>query len=389
MDPHFSRGAKDEVGEVEEPEVEEEDIRHLGAGRGEIQGDLKYAVPVDIINHLSIRSLRAFRPLSEAWHEFLGFRGPSENERLRSESGKRLAVRLYDDDDAETRSQSRGRRGQPAWRRLFDGVSPNVVVDKQGRSQSGSRINWQVPERASQSSPLAGERLRQVATPIQQAHSRQGDVLHRVASQQSDHGSARELGQADFSHFTNEELEAAVMPSLRQLLKNPDAEFRSMEQRQAMFAVLKRETPLVVVLPTGGGKTLLATLPALMESTRVHIFIAPFRALVNNMVERFRADGLEAIEWRYGERNPASIVVVSANIAVQWGFLVYAQEMHKKGLLAGIYFDEAHLTFTASDLAERACRITVTASRGLSGDFADCDVAAVTGKRAPNRDGRS
>jgi superfamily II DNA helicase RecQ len=351
VDPHFSRGAKDEVGEVEEPEVEEEDIRHLGAGRGEIQGDLKYAVPVDIINHLSIRSLRAFRPLSEAWHQFLGFCGPSENERLRSESGKRLAVRLYDDDDAETRSRSRsrGRTGQPAWRRLFDSSPPNAVVDKQSRSQSGSRINWQGPERASQSSPLAGERFSQVAILNQHGSSRQGDGLYSTASRQSDQGSARESGQADFSHFTNEELETAVMPSLRQILKNPDAEFRSMEQRQAMFAVLKRETPLVVVLPTGGGKTLLATLPALMDSTRVHVFIAPFRALVNNMVERFRTDGLEAIEWRHGERNPSSIVVVSANIAVQWGFLVYAQEMQKKGLLAGIYFDEAHLTFTASD----------------------------------------
>jgi hypothetical protein len=36
VDPHFSRGAKDEVGEVEEPEVKEEDIRHLEAGRSEI-----------------------------------------------------------------------------------------------------------------------------------------------------------------------------------------------------------------------------------------------------------------------------------------------------------------------------------------------------------------
>lgn len=72
----------------------------------------------------------------------------------------------------------------------------------------------------------------------------------------------------------------------------------------------------MVVLPTGGGKTLLAILPALMDSTRVHIFIAPFRTLMNNMVERFRADGLDAIEWRYGECNPASVVVVSANVAV-------------------------------------------------------------------------
>ena len=36
VDPHFSREAKDEVGEVEELEVEEEDIRYLEAGRSEI-----------------------------------------------------------------------------------------------------------------------------------------------------------------------------------------------------------------------------------------------------------------------------------------------------------------------------------------------------------------
>ena len=72
-----------------------------------------------------------------------------------------------------------------------------------------------------------------------------------------------------------------------------------------------------MVVPTGGGKTLLATLPATLDPSGVHIFVAPFRALVNNMVERFCKDGIEAIEWHWGERNPASVVVVSANIAVQ------------------------------------------------------------------------
>ena len=65
MDSHFSRRAKDEVGEIEELEVEEENIQYLGAGRDKIQGDLKYAILIDIINHLSIHSLRAFRLLSK------------------------------------------------------------------------------------------------------------------------------------------------------------------------------------------------------------------------------------------------------------------------------------------------------------------------------------
>ena len=45
---------------------------------------------------------------------------------------------------------------------------------------------------------------------------------------------------------------------------------------------------------------------------------------MNNIVEWFRVDRLEAIKWRYEEHNPASIIIISANIAVQWGFLIYA-----------------------------------------------------------------
>ncbi len=83
-----------------------------------------------------------------------------------------------------------------------------------------------------------------------------------------------------------------------------------------MFTVLKRETPLVVVLLTDREKILLTTLSALIDSIRVYIFIAPFCTLVNNIVERFRANGLETIKWRYREYNLASVVVISVNIVV-------------------------------------------------------------------------
>jgi hypothetical protein len=64
----FASGYKEDIGEVEEPEAEEESGLDLQSGRGEKQGSLKYGVPVDIIAHLSVRSLETFRPLSEGWH---------------------------------------------------------------------------------------------------------------------------------------------------------------------------------------------------------------------------------------------------------------------------------------------------------------------------------
>ena len=57
-----------------------------------------------------------------------------------------------------------------------------------------------------------------------------------------------------------------------------------MQQEQAMYAVLDRHTPLVVVLPTGRGKSLLFTVPALLEASRVTVVVVPYRALIKNLV---------------------------------------------------------------------------------------------------------
>jgi len=67
----FAHRYREEVGEVEEPEVELEDALELHAGWGEKIGAQRYGVPSDIVKHLSIRSMETFRPLSEAWHRFL------------------------------------------------------------------------------------------------------------------------------------------------------------------------------------------------------------------------------------------------------------------------------------------------------------------------------
>ena len=51
--------------------------------------------------------------------------------------------------------------------------------------------------------------------------------------------------------------------------------------------MLARETPLVVVLPTSGGKTVLALVAAIAEPEGVHVLVTPFRVLTDKMVRRF------------------------------------------------------------------------------------------------------
>ena len=64
----FAHGYAEEMAEIEEPEVEMDDALEMSAGRGGEIGTNRYGVSVDVIKHLSSRTVDVFRPLSEKWH---------------------------------------------------------------------------------------------------------------------------------------------------------------------------------------------------------------------------------------------------------------------------------------------------------------------------------
>ena len=70
----------------------------------------------------------------------------------------------------------------------------------------------------------------------------------------------------------------------------PRATFRSPEQRAAVEEIEKGTSPLVVVLPTGGGKSLLFQLLAVVSQAGTTIVVLPFRALTADLAA-FDADG--------------------------------------------------------------------------------------------------
>jgi hypothetical protein len=52
--------------------MEEDDPLEISARRGGEVGAKRYGVSLDVIKHLSSRSIDTFRPLSQKWHKFLG-----------------------------------------------------------------------------------------------------------------------------------------------------------------------------------------------------------------------------------------------------------------------------------------------------------------------------
>jgi superfamily II DNA or RNA helicase len=265
----FSKGYDDDVGEVEEEEVDDdgEDIVELQNSRTTRMGVGNYGVPIDIVKHLSVRSINAFRPLSMLWHAFLGVDGKS------------------------------GRRQQQE-----EGIEERQAARKRVQRESIS------------------------VTRLAPRH-REGLL----------HSNRREK----------------VCKAMQYIFKQQEVGFRSVEQELAVHAVLDQQTPLVVVLPTGGGKSLLFMVPGYVEEGKTTIVVVPYRALIADLVVRICASGIHCIEWKHGETNPAPVVVVSADVAgdvaYDGNFLGYARVLYDKGLLQRVVIDECHMIFTSSD----------------------------------------
>jgi hypothetical protein len=138
-----------------------------------------------------------------------------------------------------------------------------------------------------------------------------------------------------------------IKEAMRKVLQQEDPEFRSEEQERAVAAVLNLDTPLVVVLPTGGGKSLPFMPAASLPDPGVTMLVAPFNALLHDYVKRLKLSQVDHVVWYHGQTRYTPLVVVSADHSVGSDFITYGHTLGKR--LRRVVIDEGHLTFTASD----------------------------------------
>ena len=93
--------------------------------------------------------------------------------------------------------------------------------------------------------------------------------------------------------ISNSEIKALVQ---RVIQNEGPPTFKSLKQEIALQAILASETPLVVVLPTGGGKSLLFMAPACLADPGVTMVVAPFRELIRDLKRRLEEAEIPAIE---------------------------------------------------------------------------------------------
>ncbi|KJZ69797.1 hypothetical protein HIM_10815 [Hirsutella minnesotensis 3608] len=160
--------------------------------------------------------------------------------------------------------------------------------------------------------------------------------------------------------FTEAELDAGLKRMLGE-----DAVWKSDEQRQGMYHIASmannsvRSDMAIVVLPTGGGKSVFFLLPAFMEDERglggpISIVVVPFVALADDLMTRAEELRIDCMKWnsdvqdcdREERQRDARLVVVSADVAASAGFTSYVESIRARGLLERIFFDECHTFVT-------------------------------------------
>ncbi len=175
-------------------------------------------------------------------------------------------------------------------------------------------------------------------------------------------------------------LDRRIDTGLRQLLGN-QAGWRMEEQREGMRRIMAMRAGevLVVVLPTGGGKSILFMLPAVpLMNAGVSIVVVPFVALMDDLAARAQAFGLDCLRWvpsdqagRDGAARVARLVVVSADQANGAEFVSYASRLRAQGLLRRIFVDEGHTIIMDAGYRARLAEL-----RGLY--RYDCPVVLLT-----------
>ena len=73
-------------------------------------------------------------------------------------------------------------------------------------------------------------------------------------------------------------------------------QFRGL-QKPALEAIMKHESPILVVMGTGVGKSMLFQIPAKSVSSGTTIVITPLVSLQDHMVERCQQVGISCTKW--------------------------------------------------------------------------------------------
>jgi RecQ family ATP-dependent DNA helicase len=133
-----------------------------------------------------------------------------------------------------------------------------------------------------------------------------------------------------------------IQGKLKELM-GETAEFRG-SQEKTIHAIMTGKSPIVSIMATGEGKSLLFMLPAYCISGGTTIVIIPLCSLQEDLERRCREARIECVQW--DSRRPhetASIVLVTPESVVTKTFSTYINRLRSTYQLDRVVIDECHV----------------------------------------------
>ncbi|KAG1848267.1 hypothetical protein F4604DRAFT_1502194, partial [Suillus subluteus] len=147
-----------------------------------------------------------------------------------------------------------------------------------------------------------------------------------------------------------------ALAAMKTILHDQAVAWASEQQCQAMAAVLAQQTDVIAVLRTGGGKSMLAIIPSILEKDRgATVLILPLNSLMIDFERRLKGMGVpfQIYGANQGGLNPrANLILVTADQAHTKGWRESIAVLNQRKRIARLVFDEAHLPLIANDYRE-------------------------------------
>jgi superfamily II DNA helicase RecQ len=133
---------------------------------------------------------------------------------------------------------------------------------------------------------------------------------------------------------------------LREFFNDDQATFRSPNQQEAFYLMMKHVPYLFLILPTAAGKTTLFLFGASLFDTQVTIIVIPLISLKLDLLGKAKALGLRPIAWDPSHESLPSrsrLILVQIEHVIYPKFLEMATSLISQKRLARVIWDECHL----------------------------------------------
>ncbi|KAK5110579.1 hypothetical protein LTR85_000994 [Meristemomyces frigidus] len=279
-------------------------------------------------------------------------------------------AQIYDQSHPHSQAEKTAEDGIAATRAKQSGHNFQMEEDVYGRSLEQSPFTTIAEKDRFRRVSVDWHRFLQFPS-AWEPDSQDPDVRRRIKQEQDDARFHR------WEQMRNIDVEA----ELRRLYHDPRATFRG-AQRDALNLIIGGCPRIVIIMRTGGGKSLLFMLPAAASHGGVTIVVVPKIALQANMKARCTDIGIRGVIWSDNRAPPydAQIVFVVAESVISQSFADFINAKKAAHQLERIVIDECHATLQSHE----GWRPKVLQLRELAGR--DTQVVCLTATLPPSKE---